>query len=203
MKGKVAGIILAAGKSKRLGIPKMLLPLGSGTVIEETVQNAVGSKLDEVLVVVGCRAKEVAGALRGAPVRLVLNRSYEQGMSMSIIAGINSVSPGTASVMVIPSDQPLISSATVNLLLYAFYRGNHGIVVPVCRGQRGHPAIFSLAYRDEILELKGEGLRSLLTGHPDEVLEVEVATEDVISDIDTISDYFTVRGRYLSRKAPV
>ena len=194
MKGKVAAVVLAAGKSTRTLTPKLLLPFGNSTVIQQTVHNVLDSEVDEVLVVLGFQGDRVAELFPGAPVRLVMNYKYEDGMLTSIIAGMNAASPRMEAVMIMPADHPLIRSATINSVLMAYRGSEKGIAVPVYQGCRGHPAIFSLTYRNELLKLTREGARQLLHSHPSDVVEVPVDSEEVLIDIDTLDEYHRARG---------
>jgi len=193
MKAKVAALILAAGKSTRMLAPKLLLPFDDTTVIQQTVHNVLGSEVDEVLVVLGFQGDRLARLLQHTPVRLVTNYNYKGGMLTSIVAGMNAVSPGMEASMIMPGDHPLIRSATINSVLTAYRGSGKGIAVPVYEGRRGHPAIFSLTYRDELLKLTHEGAQQLLHGHPSDVLEVPVDTGEVLIDIDTFGDYYRAR----------
>lgn len=189
MKGAVSAVILAAGESRRMGEPKLLLPLGGSTIIECTVRNVINSAVAEVVVVVGCEAEAIAARLRGMPVRLVTNPHYREGMLTSALAGIGAVDLGAEAVMLIPGDQPLIQTATIDLVLAAFLQSEKGIAVPTCRGRKGHPIVFALKYRNELLGFANDGVRRLLYDHPADVLRVAVDRTEVISDIDTPSDY--------------
>jgi molybdenum cofactor cytidylyltransferase len=193
MKAKVAAVILAAGKSTRTLAPKLLLPFDDSTVIQQTVHNVLDSEVDEVLVVLGFQGDRVARLLQGAPVRLVRNFDYEEGMLTSIVAGMNAASPHMEAVMIMPGDHPLIRSTTIDSLLTAYRGSGKGIAVPVYQGHRGHPAIFSLTYRNELLKLTREGAQQLLHSHPSDVLEVPVNSEEVLIDIDTFGDYRRAR----------
>ncbi|MFH0913892.1 MAG: nucleotidyltransferase family protein [Chloroflexota bacterium] len=187
---RVSAIVLAAGRSRRLGRPKLLLPLGSSTVLEQTVDHLLLSRVAEVIVVVGDEEEEMRKLLAPRPVRVVPNRAHRQGMSTSIIAGLKAVDPGSGAVLIALADQPFVASTTVNHLLEEFHRQSKGIVVPVYRGKRGNPVIFSLQYRGEFSHLKGDiGGREIVRRHPDDVLEVLVNSEGVLIDLDTARDY--------------
>jgi molybdenum cofactor cytidylyltransferase len=189
MKGSVSAVILAAGESKRMGGPKLLLPFGDSTIIECTVRNVMDSEANEVVVVVGCEAEAIAARLQGTTVRLVANPRYWEGMLSSALVGIGAVDPGAETVMLMPGDQPLVSTSTINLVLAAFQRSEKGIAVPTCEGRKGHPVVFAMKYRDELIGFTNDGVRRLLYDHPADVLRVAVDLADVISDIDTPADY--------------
>jgi len=186
----LSAILLAAGKSKRMGNLKQLMPLGKSTILEQTIANLLSSVVDEVIVVVGYRAEEVIKTIAPRPVKIAINPDYQQGMSTSIIAGLNLVTSQAQAVMLALGDQPFTSSQTINRLIAEFHRHDKGIVVPTYQGRRGHPIIFAAKYKAELLKLKGDiGGREIIKHHPQDVLEVAVDTESVTWDIDTRDDY--------------
>ena len=186
----ISAILLAAGESKRMGKLKQLMPFGQNTIVEQAIDNLLNSVVDETIVVLGYRAEEVIKTIAAKPVKLVVNPDYEQGMSTSIIAGLNLVDSRTQAVMLILGDQPLINSQTINRLIEAFYNHDKGIVIPTYQGRRGHPTIFTIKYREKLLGLKGDiGGRQIVKDHPGDILEVTVNSESIVTDIDTINDY--------------
>jgi molybdenum cofactor cytidylyltransferase len=82
----ISALLLAAGRAIRMGRPKQLLPFGKSTILEQAIDNLLGSQVDEIVVVVGHRAEEIAKVVAPKPVKLVVNPDYTQGMSISIIA---------------------------------------------------------------------------------------------------------------------
>jgi molybdenum cofactor cytidylyltransferase len=186
----LSAIVLAAGQSKRMGQPKQLMPAGKSTLLEQAIDNLLNSSVDETIVVVGCKAEEITQAIASRPVKIMFNHNYSQGMSTSIIAGLVLVDPASRAVMLALGDQPLVESGTINQLIDAFNNHDKGIAVPTYRGKRGHPIIFDIKYKDELFELKGDiGGREIIKNHPEDVLEVAVDSESVITDIDTKDDY--------------
>jgi molybdenum cofactor cytidylyltransferase len=187
----ISAILLAAGQSKRMGKPKLLMPFGRSTIIEQAVDNLLGSAADEVIVVLGDRAGAVRRLISGRPVKLVVNPDYEQGMSTSIIAGLNMVDRRTRAVMLALGDQPLIDSQTINQLIAGFLSHGKGIAVPTYRGDRGHPVIFDMKYRVLLLALKGDvGARQIIQENPGDILEVAVDCAGIQIDIDTPDCYY-------------
>ncbi len=186
----VSAILLAAGESKRMDVPKLLLPFGSGTILEQTINNLLNSKLDEIIVVVGCRAREMIQMIANRPVKIIVNPIYGQGVSTSIVKGLSLVDDRAPAIMLVLADQPLIDSETINQIIEAFFSHNKGIVIPTHKGKRGHPVIFSTKYKKELLGLKGDvGGRQILKKHFDDILEVAVDTQSINIDIDTMNDY--------------
>ncbi len=183
----VSSILLAAGKSKRMGKPKQLMPWGQSTMVEQTIDNLLGSAVKEVIVVLGHRAEEVIKIIAAKPVKLAINPDYEQGMSTSIIAGLNLVDSQAQAVMLALGDQPLIDCQTINRLIEEFYNHDKGIAIPTYQGRRGHPVIFTMKYKEKLRELQGDiGGRQIIKDHPKDVLEVAVNCEGICVDFDTV-----------------
>ncbi|MFC2049950.1 molybdenum cofactor cytidylyltransferase [Chloroflexota bacterium] len=186
----ISAILLAAGQSKRMGEPKQLMPFGQSTIVGQAVDNLLGSAVVEVIVVVGYKAEDVIKAIAAKPIRMVINPDYEQGMSTSIIAGLNLVHGGVQGVMLALGDQPLVDSETINILIEEFCNHDKGIAVPTYQGRRGHPIIFAIKYKKQLLKLKGDfGGRQVIKDHPDDVLEAAVDSESIVADFDTTDDY--------------
>ena len=186
----ISAILLAAGESKRMGKPKQLMLLGKTTMLEQTIDNLLNSKVSEVIVVLGHKAEEITTILVTKPVKIALNPVYHQGMSTSIITGLNLVDERARAVMLALADQPFIDSQTINRLIDEFCDHNKGIVIPTYQSQRGHPVIFAIKYKEELLSLKGDiGGRQIIEHHPDDVLEVAVDSPGINIDIDTTDDY--------------
>ncbi len=186
----ISAILLAAGESKRMGQPKLLLPFGNGTILEQTVDNLLNSRLNEVIVVVGHKAQEITERLANRPVKIVLNPVYHEGMGSSIAKGLSLVDDSYRAVMIVLADQPLIDSETINILIEAFLSHGKGIVVPVYRSRRGHPVIFATKYRKRLQALVGDvGGSQIIEEHETDTFEVTINSESINIDIDTINDY--------------
>jgi molybdenum cofactor cytidylyltransferase len=188
----LSAILLAAGESRRMGELKQLMPLGEGTIIEQAIDNLLASAVDETIVVLGHKAKEIKKAIAAKPVKIAVNPDYRQGMSTSVIAGLKLVSSQAQAVMLALGDQPLVDSQTINQLIAEFHSHDKGIALPTYKGKRGNPVIFATKYKGELLALKGDiGGREIVQRHPEDVLEVAVGSEGVLTDIDTREDYPT------------
>ena len=186
----VSAILLAAGESKRMGKPKLLLTFGDGTVLGNTVDNLLSSSVDEVIVVLGANARETKRVIEDKAVKITINPDYRQGMSTSLINGLRQVSHQAQRVMVALSDQPLIDSKTYNKLIQKSLDSDSGIVVPTYKSRRGNPIIFDIRYKEELLQLEGDiGGRELLDRHPDDILEVAVDCEGIYINLNTMDDY--------------
>lgn len=196
MKGETASIsaiLLAAGESKRMGTPKLLLNLGGKTILEHSIDNLLNSKVSEVIVVLGHGAEGLLSRINQRTIKIMENSLYRQGMSTSIIAGLCLVDSRARAVMLALADQPLIPPAVIDRLIEAYEGGGRGIAVPVHRGRRGHPVIYSVKYKEELLKLTGDiGGREIVGRHPEDLLEVEVDSESIFTDIDTMEDYKSI-----------
>ena len=182
----VSAILLAAGKSSRMGKLKQLMPLGESTILGQTLDNLLGSKATEVIVVLGYKAEEVVKRLSGKPVKVVVNPLYRKGMGTSIAAGLKFVDSQAQAVMLVMGDQPYVDSPTIDRLIDAFSSDKKGIAIPIYEKQRGHPLIFALKYQAQLSHLSGDiGGREIIKQHPEDVLEVPVDCEGIVIDIDT------------------
>ena len=183
-------IVLAAGRSTRMGTQKLLLPFAGTTVIAHVVDQLLGSVLDAVHVVTGHQADRVAAALAGRPVHLVTNPDVDAGMLSSVRCGVRSLPPDCRAMLVALGDQPAITRELVDAMVRSFGQAEGGILVPVFGGARGHPLLLAARYREEILTRHDDvGLRGLLRAHPDDVVELAAPTRAVLSDMDCPQDY--------------
>ena len=186
----VSAILLAAGKSERMGENKLLLPFGGRTVIQRTLDSLIASRAGEVIVVLGNKAPEINASIGGRRARSVLNPNFAQGMSTSLITGLGAVSPQAKFVIIALGDQPLITPRVYNQLIEAAQNSAKGIIIPKCKGERGNPIVISTRYRAELLKQTGDiGGREVLKSHPDDVLEVPVDCEGVVININTKEEY--------------
>lgn len=186
----IQAIILAAGKSERMGRPKPLLPWGGRTLIEATIDGISRSLADGILVILGAARDEIEPVIAEYSVGRAFNPDFGRGMLSSIQRGLKAVSRDARAVMFFLGDQPPPRPATINRLIRAYETTGRGIVLPVHRGRRGHPVLIDIKYKDEIGGLDpGIGLRQLMRDHPEDVLEMRTESPWVIYDIDTPEDY--------------
>jgi molybdenum cofactor cytidylyltransferase len=186
----VSAILLAAGKSERMGQNKLLLPFGGRTVIQRTLDSLIASRTGEVVVVLGSKAEEINESIGNRRARVVLNPNFAKGMSTSLIAGLGMVNSQARFIIVALGDQPLITTLVYNQLIEAALSTDKGIILPTCKGGRGNPIVISTRYRTEILKQTGDnGGRELLKSYPEDVLEVPVDCEGVVVNINTKEEY--------------
>jgi molybdenum cofactor cytidylyltransferase len=190
LKSKLWAIILAAGESKRMKTPKMLLPFRGRTIIEKVIENVTDSDVDKTLVVLGAEHEAVLKVITGLPVTHCYNDNYKEGMLTSVKCGFRSLPDDFEAVLVFQGDQPMIRPRAVNKLINAWRKSGKGIAIPVFENKRGHPLLIDRKYTEEIEKLNdGEGLRSLAIKFHSDVLEVNVKTPEILKDIDTQEDY--------------
>jgi molybdenum cofactor cytidylyltransferase len=188
-RGPVAGVVLAAGVSSRLGRPKQLLDIHGETLIHRVCRIALESSLDEVIVVTGGAADQVQEALRDVPCRAVVNSRFAEGQATSFRAGLSAVGQETAAVVMLLGDQPQITSDTIDRVAGRWRQDHCAIVQAVYRGIPSHPVLFDRACFGELESVAGdEGARSVLRSHRNEIVLVEI-DEDIPLDIDTDEDY--------------
>ena len=189
-RSNVAAVVLAAGRSRRMGAFKPLLPFGAKSVIGSCVDNLRAGGVAEVVVVVGHRADEVRAALSHLPLRFVLNEESGGEMGASVALGVEALSDEARAVLLMPADHPAVSPAVVETLIDTHRREGARLVVPEWRGRGGHPALVSLEFRAELLNLDAHGgLRSLFAARAGEVRRVPVECPFVARDVDTWDDY--------------
>ena len=192
----ISAIILAAGESKRMGQPKQLLPFRGSTLLGQIMENLLQSQAAETIVVLGYQAEKIIPQIAREPVKIVVNPDFDQGMSSSIKCGLSHISEAADGVMIVLGDQPLIEKETIDLLIKKHRQSERGIILPVYKGIRGHPVIFKMKYKDELLRLTGDiGGKQIVERHPSDVLEVEVDYESVVISIDAESDYQSLVGK--------
>jgi molybdenum cofactor cytidylyltransferase len=188
--GTVAGVILAAGRSRRMGCFKPLLPFRGRPLLAHVLAGARGSELAPLCVVLGHRAAEIQAKvdLRGAEV--VINSEYTAGQAGSLAAGVARIQSRCAAAMFLLGDQPLVTPRLIDTLVRAHRRQTAAITLPVFQGQRGNPVIVAARLFPELLRLQGDtGARALFTAHEAGIQPVVVDDAAVHLDVDVPSDY--------------
>jgi molybdenum cofactor cytidylyltransferase len=183
-------IILAAGESRRMGSPKMLLPYAGLTIIEHVIMNVLAADIVSVVTVLGAEKEEIGKLTGKYDVINCYNDDYNMGMLSSVRCGLRSLPGNCSAALVLPGDQPMITTSEINKIIAAYRTSGRGIVLPLYDGKRGHPVIIDMKYRDEVMSLPdSEGLRALAGRHHDDICEAETDDPCVLRDIDTREDY--------------
>ncbi len=173
-----------------MGEPKQLLPFGKSTIVETVVDNMLGAKFDEVIVVVGHRAEAIQKQLGTRAIKTVFNPDYREGMLTSAQAGIRAKKENGAFALMLV-DQPFITSALIDQVVDAYQQTEKGIALPSYNYKRGHPVIFDQKYASDILALtpESDGVRTLFKKYSHDIHYVTVDTDAVLRDIDDPEDY--------------
>jgi molybdenum cofactor cytidylyltransferase len=193
---RVGAVVLAAGRSTRMGAQNKLLADIDGTpMVRAVVKTALASKAWPVLVVTGHMAAEVSAALAGLEVTLVANPDYATGLASSLKAGIRALPEPCAGALILLGDMPRIMPEDLDRLIDTFIAGNGmRIVAPTHQGKRGNPIIWPPALFSELLRLEGDaGARGLLTERAGQVDEVELDTIGIFADVDTPEELARMR----------
>jgi molybdenum cofactor cytidylyltransferase len=209
----LSGVILAAGASRRMGRPKQLLPFGDRCLLQHVLDAAVASRLDEVILVLGCCAPEIRAALRWPrtrPVQIIVNAEYAQGQSSSLRLGLRSASPRSVGAAILLGDQPQLTGQLIDRIADAFLVADAPVARPVyaSSGMRcpGHPVFLARRIWPEVEQLRGDrGARVLIAAHPDWITEVTIDGQPPV-EIDTIEDYQravdSLRGEAMKTSTP-
>ncbi len=185
---RVAAVVLAAGRSTRMGTRNKLVAQVEGKpVVRHVVEALLASRARPILVVTGHDHERVEAALAHLPVTFVHNPDHAAGMATSLRAGVAALPAECDGVLVCLGDMPRLSAPVVDALIEAFHpEDGRSIVVPVRGGRRGHPVLFARAFFPELLALEGDvGARSVIAAHPEAVVEVEVEEPGILVDVDT------------------
>lgn len=193
----IPGIVLAGGRSSRMGQPKALLRIGEDgeTFFDRVTATLLEAGVPHVVVVAGADAVAIRQKARPrAGVAIVDNPDFDRGQLTSLLAGLSAVDHlAPNAVLVTLIDVPLVSIDTVRALLAASSRSAAPIIRPVSNGRHGHPVIFGRALFDELRRADlQQGAKQVVRAHAAEILEIEIGDEGAFTDIDTPEDYDTL-----------
>ncbi|MFH0844065.1 MAG: nucleotidyltransferase family protein [Pseudomonadota bacterium] len=190
----VAGILLAAGASTRMGRPKQLMTFEGQTLLDIVLGQVLKSELDIVLLILGHQVKEIQENLKTdlhhPKLRIIENRNYRDGISTSIIAGLPAVEKTHDHCMVILADMPRITSTLINELIHQYLSSGLPLGAVSIKGRRSHPVIINSRFYDHLRQLRGDkGARALFKRYEDQVCLVVQAEDYDDTDIDTPGDF--------------
>ena len=191
----IAAIVLAAGRSSRVGRPKALLPVEGETFVSRIVGTLARGGADEVFVVAGPGGEtDIRSALQGAtsPVTIVTNPAPERGHLSSLVTGLDTLAQRQVeAVLVTLVDLPLLSETTVRAVIDAYHHHDRpSIVRATYRGAHGHPVLFDRSIFDELRAADPDvGAREVTHRHAASICNVEVDDPGLANDVDTWSDY--------------
>ncbi len=183
----IAAIILAAGRSTRMGSNKLLEELDGKALVRHVADAALGSIARSVWVVTGHEGESVRARLDGLGIRFVHNPDFALGLSTSLKAGVMALPAEAKGVVVLLGDMPRVTSEVINFVIQAFEAQPQAIAaVPVYQGEWGNPVLLSRSLFGAVAALQGDaGARKLLNGRAGEVFEVPVSNDAVLIDLDT------------------
>lgn len=184
----VAAIVLAAGRSSRMGASnKLLEPLGGKPMVRHVVDHALKSRASPVIVVTGHMASEVRAALDGLDVTFASNPDFASGLASSVKSGIAALPAEIDGALICLGDMPLVDATLLDRLIGAFAPDKGALIaVPVSEGRRGNPVLWSRRLFGELMTLEGDvGARHLIARHAEAVAEVPADGQSAFLDIDT------------------
>ncbi|MBY0381957.1 MAG: molybdopterin-binding/glycosyltransferase family 2 protein [Xanthobacteraceae bacterium] len=193
----IAAIVLAAGRSTRMGGPnKMLAEINGKPLVRIVAEQALASRASPVLVVTGHERTKVMEALEGLDVQFIYNPDYADGLATSVKAGIGAAPEAADGAIVCLGDMPLVDAGLINRLIDAFAPERGAMIaVPVADGRRGNPVLWSRRLFGELLTLQGDiGARHLISQHQEAVAEVPVKGGSAFLDVDTPNELAAARG---------
>jgi len=191
-KSRIAAIVLAAGKSSRMGRNKLLLDWNGKPIVAHVLEKLAGIGFAETIVVTGHQAAKVKSALGERPdLKVIEARDHATGMAASLKAGLRALSPSSDAALVILGDMPQISAELLERLIAAYQPlEGRAIVLPVADGKRGNPVLFDRRFFAEMLQLEGDvGARHIIGGNAELVAEVPAPAHEIFVDVDTPEAY--------------
>jgi molybdenum cofactor cytidylyltransferase len=195
---QVAGLVLAAGRSRRMApLNKLLVADNHGVaMVTRVVDNVIASGVRPVLVVTGHERERVEEALQGRPIIFIHAEDYAEGLSASLKAGLAALPPEPEGVLIALGDMPLVEPAVMARILAGFDpEEGRAIVQPTFRGKQGNPVLWGREFLPEMMAITGDvGARQLVGRHADRLIEVEVADDGVLRDFDTVDSLKSAPG---------
>jgi molybdenum cofactor cytidylyltransferase len=189
----IAGVVLAAGLSRRMGQAKLLMKVGGRAIIRYVVESVLSGGVDSVWVVTGADVEPIEAALAGIEVQIAVNPAPEEGQAGSVRTGIAALPPSVDAVLIALGDQPLLAPSIIPALLAARRTSPKLIVAPRYRDGQGNPVVFKREIFPELLRLTGDqGARPIIQKEPTRVEWVELDLP-MPPDVDTPDDYEKIR----------
>lgn len=200
----IAGLILAAGYSSRMGSLKALLPFEDEMLIQRQVRCFKEAGVSDIYIVLGYRAEEIKDALKDRQdIHFIMNEAYSEGMLSSVQAGVKGIrNKGYDAFFLMPVDYPLIQPFTIEIVMRA-YRAGVKTVYPTHNNKKGHPPLISSSLIEAIIYYEGAGgLKNILKQYHQEAVYVEIGNDTILIDIDTKQDYALALKHLESRVMP-
>jgi len=186
----IAAVVLAAGLSSRMGQPKQIMRWGSRVMVRQVCQTLIAADVNEIVVVTGYAREKVEEALIGCAACSVFNPAYEDGdMMHSFQIGLKSL-PNSEAALFVLGDQPQMQTFVVTKVIDHWRKEKAKIVAPSFQRRRGHPILFAREIWNDVFNVsRGTSPRVFLRAHADWIHYVDVATDSILRDVDTLDDY--------------
>jgi molybdenum cofactor cytidylyltransferase len=187
----IAGIVLAAGESSRMGRDKARLGYRNSTFLETILNTLAEAGIERVAVVLGHHAEEIRSALNLGAADVVINHDYRRGQTSSLQVGLEALkSPELEAVVVCLVDHPAVSAQTLRRLVNSFYESRAAVVIPTYQGRRGHPVVIGRPLFDDLKSLAPDaGANRVVRQHHVATQFVEVNDPGILLDIDDPESY--------------
>jgi len=187
---RFGAVILAAGASSRMGELKQLLPLGKNTLLGQVIENVRGSRVDEIVLVLGHGAEAIQQRLALDNLTIVINPAYHEGMGISLRVGLSALLSTVDAALIVLADQPFVRSATFDRIMDGYIESNAQIVIPTYKGFRGNPVLLERCVFPQVMALTGDiGCRAIFRDHPEGIAKVVVDDVGVLLDLDRKDDF--------------
>jgi molybdenum cofactor cytidylyltransferase len=188
---RISAVVLAAGASRRMGQPKMLLPWGATTVIGKVLETILDGGIRQPVVVTGRAEAEVHQALKAFQVRWVHNPEYEHTeMLQSLQLGLAALPEDAEAFLVVLGDQPQIETRVVEQVIDTYLQKGPAILIPSYQMRRGHPWLVRRDLWQSLSSLAADAnLRQFLNLHKDQIEYLNVDSTSVLMDLDTPEEY--------------
>jgi molybdenum cofactor cytidylyltransferase len=172
----ISCILLAAGLSSRFGSPKALAPIANSPAIVFLLKKLCASRIDEIIIVLGADQDAIEPHLfKHKLIRIVHNNDYKFGQTSSVQTGLKSISAEAEAFMTLPVDCPFVQTRTIDKLINQFTKTHPRILIPAFNSQKGHPPLFHISLKEDILKLKpAQGLNEIIHNptHQTEILDL-------------------------------
>ena len=190
---KIAGLILAAGCSSRMGDEnKLMMPFQGKPMLNHVVNASLNSNLTQTFVVVGHQSSEIKNLIQSDDIQCVENEQWETGMASSIVAGISQLKQFDG-FLILLGDMPLVTPELINEII--FHGSADKIVIPIKDGLHGNPIFFGSKFRDELLTLYGDsGAKKVIQNNLSSLIKIEIQSNIIFKDYDTKESLESVAG---------
>jgi molybdenum cofactor cytidylyltransferase len=187
----IVALVLAAGMSRRMGKPKMVLSWRDTTVIGQVVQTLLNAGISNIFIITGGDEENTVNSLKNFQVRFLSNPKFENGeMIDSVRVGLMNLPNHIKAALIVLGDQPQIECETIKSIITAYRELNSKIIVPSFQMKRGHPWLVDRKHWDDIVNLESKkNLRDFFSNHSTSILYVNLTNPTILYDLDTPEDY--------------